>query len=58
MFVQSVNLLSLMNINKRVLFAVIVLTMIFLAVALFAFAPNIVLAGPATSPSACGTCAG
>ena len=58
MLVQSINFLSLVNINKRIVFAIIVLTMILLAVALFAFSPEIAFAGPATSPSACGTCAG
>ncbi len=58
MLVQSINFLTLLNINKRVLFVILVLTLIALTVAMFAVSPHIAFAGPATSPSACGTCAG
>lgn len=60
MLVQSINFLTLfnLNINKRILFAILILTLIALTVAMFAVSPHIAFAGPATSPSACGTCAG
>lgn len=54
MLVHLTNSLNLLAINKRL----IILAVILLAVILFVLSPEIVSAGPATSPSACGTCAG
>lgn len=48
--------LNPLKLNKRII--VVILTVAVLAVAMFALTPGTASAGPATSPSACGTCAG
>lgn len=55
MFANTLSLVPFVALNKRVVIMLAVLAVIFLALALFVL-PEVALAGPATSPSACGAC--
>jgi hypothetical protein len=56
MIASAAKFVNPFSISKRTV--LIVATVVVLAVALFAVAPGVSFAGEATSPSACGTCAG
>jgi hypothetical protein len=56
MFASAAKFVNPLNISKRTI--LVVATVVVLTVALFAVTPGISFAGEATSPSACGTCAG
>ena len=53
-----INLLGLLNLNKRLLVALSLIIAVVLVVAMFTLSSDVVMAGPATSNSACGTCGG
>lgn len=52
------SIIDLFFLNKRLLFVAAVLVIVVFTIAMFAVSPEVVLAGPATSNSACGTCGG
>lgn len=56
MLVSSLSFLNLISSSKRT--AIILVTFLLLALVVLALTPGIAQAGMATSPSACGTCAG
>ena len=56
MFIHTLSFMNLINSNKRI--AIALITVLLLAVVVLALTPGIAQAGMATSPSACGTCAG
>lgn len=56
MIVQTVNTLNLLVPSKRLVIAIIIAVVV--AAALLALSTGVAFAGPGTSGSACGTCAG
>ncbi|MFW5692275.1 MAG: hypothetical protein ACOCX3_02875 [Chloroflexota bacterium] len=56
MFAQTINLLPFVTLNKRVLLVLAILAIVALTLALFVLSPEVALAGPAPSSSACAAC--